>query len=150
MAKRPPAKVHKELDVWQLCSQLRRLVLTAIRNGPAAKDYRFRSQLRASVRSACNLVSEGFYRKRDPEFVNYLLWSRGSLGEAADQINDGFESGYFSADQQSAMITLVKRAFGANRELRAYLAESIEKKKRDQETARSLRRRAKRKGTPSG
>ena len=145
MAKRPAAKVHSDLDVWQLCSELRRLVLLAIRKGPAASDYRFRSQLRASVRSACNLVTEGFYRKRDPEFLNYLLWSRASLGEAADQINDGFESGYFTADQQSQMITLVKRAFSANRALRAYLDESIEKKKRNQETARSVRRRAQRK-----
>ena len=84
-------------------------------------DRRFVAQIRASIRSACNLTSEGFYRKRDGDFINYLIMARASIGEASDQIDDGLESGYLTEQQRNEMIVLVKRAMKANSSLRRYL-----------------------------
>jgi len=83
------------------------------------------------VRSACYLTSEGFYRKRDGDFINFLVWARASLGEAGDQIDDGHECEYFSPAQHAEMITLVKRACGANSGLRRYLEGQQKKRKRN-------------------
>jgi four helix bundle protein len=130
MGAHPVAKNHKELIAWQLCAELRRRVLAAVKRGPAAQDYRYRNQLRAAARSACYLTSEGFYRKRDGDFLNFLVWARGSLGEVADQIDDGLECGYFTKEQHAGMNTFLKRAFGANRGLCRYLEAEIAKKKR--------------------
>jgi four helix bundle protein len=126
--KNPIANNHEELIVWQLCAQLRRLVLNYTRRGPARSDVRFRSQIRGAARSACYLVSEGFYRKRDGDFLNLLVFSRGELGEVSDQVGEGHEHGYFTDTQRDEMITMVKRACGANGGLRRYL-ESQQKQK---------------------
>src|SRR5262245_2763673 len=136
MSSKPPARNHKELDAWQLCSELRRSVLKYTRKGVVREDRRFLSQLRGSARSACDLTSEGFYRKRDGDFINYLVMARASLGEASDQIDDGADSEYFTDDQRKEMIVLVKRAMGANRELRRYLERCQAKRKQKESRPR--------------
>ena len=137
MAKHPVARNHKELLAWQLCAELRKLVLAYTRTGPAATDFRFRDQIRAAARSACYVTSEGFYRKRDGDFLNFLVFAVGSIGEVADQVNEGLDSEYFTAEQHAAMMTFVKRAFGANRGLRRYLEAS----QREQKGSEGPRRR---------
>ena len=103
----PAAKNHTELVVWQLCSQLRALVLKYTRSARVREDRRYYTDIRAAARSACYLTSEGFYRKRDGDFQNFLVWARGSLGEVSDQVSDGQQEGYFSAEQAEQMISLV-------------------------------------------
>ena len=117
----PAARNHTELVVWQLCSQLRALVLKYTRSARVREDRRYYNDIRAAARSACYLTSEGFYRKRDGDFHNFLVWARGSIGEVSDQVSDGQQQGYFSAEQAGEMISLVKRSMAANRRLREYL-----------------------------
>ena len=83
---------REDLVAWQLCSRLRRLVLTALRRGPAAKDFDYRIQLRKAARSACYNTSEGFYLYRHGLFRRHLDIARGSLGEALDQLDEGLEN----------------------------------------------------------
>ena len=128
--KHPVANTHEELVVWQLCAQLRRLVLKYTRDPRVRKDRRFCSDIRAAARSACYCTSEGFYRKRDGDFINFLVWARGSLGEVSDQVGDGHEERYFTDAQRDEMITLIKRACGANGGLRRYLESEVGKNKR--------------------
>jgi four helix bundle protein len=97
------ARRHEDLIAWQLCSELRRLVLQATRRGPVAREYDYRRQLRTSARSACYLTSEGFYRYEHGEFGNFLNLAHGSLGETLDQINQGLDEQYFSSEQHLAM-----------------------------------------------
>ena len=115
--------------MWQLCAALRRLVLMHTRRGPAAADFGFRDQIRSAARSACYVTSEGFYRKRDGDFLNFLVWARGSLGEVGDQLDEGLESNYFTSEQHAEMITYVRRASAANTALRRYLEGQIGKSK---------------------
>lgn len=73
--------------------------------------------------------SEGFYPKRDGDFINFLVMARGSLGETSEQVDDGADSKYFTEPQRKEMIILVKRAIGANSGLRRYLEKEQAKKK---------------------
>ena len=114
----PVATKHTELIAWQLCSQLRRLVLRHTRSGAVSRDFDFRRQLRKSARSACNNTSEGLYRYKHGEFGNFLNIARASLGEALDQIDDGPESEYFTAAQHEEMRRMCLRAMKANTALR--------------------------------
>src|SRR4029079_3770248 len=107
---------HKDLICWQLCAQLRKLGLTAIRNGPANRDWDFRGQMRRALRSACYQTSEGVYFFKHKPFAHYLDGAYASLGEVLDQIDDGHESGYFSNEQQEQMRRLARRARHANRD----------------------------------
>ena len=109
---------HTDLIAWQLCQQLRALVIRFTRCGPAAREYDYRRQLRRAARSACYLTSEGFYRYGHGEFGNYLNLARGSLGEALDQIEDGHDHQYFSHAQHTEMRRICLRAMKANIALR--------------------------------
>ena len=105
-----PVRKHTDLIAWQLCSKLRRLVLKYTRYGPASKEFDYRRQLRSSARSACYNTSEGFYRYKHGQFGNQLNIARGSLGEALDQIDEGRENDYFTADQHTEMRRMCLRA----------------------------------------
>lgn len=112
------ARKHTELIAWQLCSELRRLVLRNTRTGAVAREYDYRRQLRRAARSACYLTSEGYYRYVHGEFGKFLNWAHGSLGEALDQINEGREHGYFTQEAHTAMRRICIRALKANVALR--------------------------------
>ena len=109
-----PVRRHEDLIAWLLCSRLRRLVLTRIRSGPAAKDHDYALQLRKSARSACYNTSEGFYRYRHGQFGHQLNIARSSLGEALDQIDEGLENRYFTPGQHLEMRRLCLRAIKCN------------------------------------
>jgi four helix bundle protein len=94
-----PVRRHEDLIAWQLCHQLRALVLKYTRNGPAARDYDYRHQLRKAVRSACYNTSEGFYRYKRKQLRHQMAVAFGSLGEVLDQIDEGREQDYFTAAQ---------------------------------------------------
>jgi four helix bundle protein len=114
-------KSHNDLICWQLCAQLRRLGLNAIRRGRANGDWDFRGQMRRAMRSACYQTSEGFYFFKHKPFAHYLDGAFASLGEVLDQIDDGHEQGYFSDDQQVEMRRLARRGMKANRRLAEWL-----------------------------
>lgn len=109
-----PVRRHEDLIAWQLCSKLRRLILSAIRAGPAAKDLDYRMQLRRAVRSACYNTSEGFYLYGHGLFRRHLDTARASLGEALDQIDEGLENRYFTEKQHIEMRRICLRAVKAN------------------------------------
>ena len=113
-----PVRQHTELIAWQLCRDLRSLVLRYTRSGEVAKDYDYKRQIRKAARSACYNTSEGFYRYKHGEFGHHLNIARGSLGELQDQLDEGLESKYFTKEQHSEMSRLRYRAMKANIKLR--------------------------------
>jgi four helix bundle protein len=129
MGSEPPAKNHRELIVWQLCAKLRSMIWKYTRDGPAAKDRRYCDQIRPAARSACYCTSEGFYRNRDGDFLNFLVMARASLGEIDDQLDEGLEIDYFTKEQHAQMKQCLARACKANGGLRAYLERCIASRK---------------------
>jgi four helix bundle protein len=115
------AKTHKDLICWHLAAQLRGLVLTHTRTGAASKDFGFREQIRRAARSACYQTSEGFYFFKHKIFAHYLNGAYASLGELLDQVDDGHEQKYFTAEQHVEMRRLARRAMKANRRLAEWL-----------------------------
>ncbi len=90
---------HEDLICWQLADELRRLIIEHTAEGTAAaKDFRFASNLRDAVASACRNQAEGFYKFRHKEMRPYFNSARGSLGETHDGITDGVERKYFNPE----------------------------------------------------
>ncbi len=114
-----PVRRHTDLIAWQLCRDLRRLVLDLTRSGEVSRDFDYRNQIRKAARSACYNTSEGFYRYKHGGFGNHLNIAYGSLGELQDQVDEGLENSYFTKEQHSTMSRLCYRAMKANVALRA-------------------------------
>ena len=106
---------HEDLVCWQLSDRLRRLIIENTAEGtPAARDFRFTSNLRDAIASACRNQSEGFYKFRHREMRPYYNTARASLGETKDGITDGAERKYFSPALAAKMHLLCRRATVAN------------------------------------
>jgi len=111
----PKITSHTDLICWQLADQLRQLLLTNTGEGtPAARDYRFTTNLRDAIGSACRNQSEGFYRFKHRQMKPFFNTARGSLGETLDGIKEGCDRQYFPRAVADEMRSLCERAMKAN------------------------------------
>jgi four helix bundle protein len=104
----------EDIQAWQKARELVREVYSATNDGSFAKDFGLRDQIRRAAVSIMLNVAEGFARKTDREFAQFLVIAHGSAAEvqaalyvALDQnyIERGrFEILYSMADETSKMI----------------------------------------------
>jgi four helix bundle protein len=116
-----PIRDHTELIAWQLADRLRALIWKMTETGAAAREFKFRSQIRDSISAVCRNLAEGFYRFEHPEFAQFTRIARGSLGETRDLLLEGTMAGYFSAEDVREAQNLSKRAMVAVSRLHRYL-----------------------------
>ncbi|MBI3887997.1 four helix bundle protein [Candidatus Microgenomates bacterium] len=64
-----------------------------------SKDYSFRDQIQRASVSIMNNIAEGFERKGNKEFKNFLFISKGSCGEVRSMLLLGLELGYIPKDK---------------------------------------------------
>jgi len=75
------AKKVEDLDVWQLCEEIRVSVTAGIASAPARKDFKFCDQILRAAEDAASNISEGFGRFRPREFAQFLGYAITSTAE---------------------------------------------------------------------
>jgi len=75
-------KKSKELTIW------------VYKNFKNCNDFSFKNQIERASLSIMNNIAEGFERKGDKEFRQFLFIAKGSCGEVRSMLNIGFELGY--------------------------------------------------------
>jgi len=114
-------KNHEDLEAWKLSWELKERIFAFTATGPVSRDFKFRDQIRSAACSACDCLSEGFYRYYSGEFARFCSMTRGSLGEVKNQLRHAKERKYVSAPEFDEMWTLACRAMGATTGLLKYL-----------------------------
>ena len=72
----------EDLECWQEARILVNMVYKAIDNSERfKKDYRFRDQITAAAVSSMSNIAEGFSRKSNKEFSQFLFISKASASE---------------------------------------------------------------------
>jgi four helix bundle protein len=89
------ARRYEDLEVWQLADELKREVYALVRTGPAARDFKFRDQIRDSSASSTKNIAEGFGRFHPGEFARFMEFAVASAMETKDSLKDGLDRGYF-------------------------------------------------------
>ena len=74
-------KRFEDLEAWQLSRELTNQIYAITKNGPIARDYGFRDQIRRAAVSVMNNIAEGFDRGSNKDFVKFLFIARGSAAE---------------------------------------------------------------------
>lgn len=92
-------KHFEEMKVWQDARILTKNIYDVSNNGRFAKDFGLRDQIqRASVSTMSNIV-EGYERDSNKEFIKFLGYSKGSIGEVRSLLYVALDQGYLAEDR---------------------------------------------------
>lgn len=91
-------KIEKfeELVCWQ---KSRDLAVTLYRMFKTNNDFGFRDQIQRAVMSISNNIAEGFERKSNKEFKQFLYIAKGSSGEVRSMLYIALSLGYIKQSE---------------------------------------------------
>ncbi len=115
------AKKFEELLVWQRMHELHVEVWRATEKPPAAKDFKFRDQIRDASESTVRNVAEGFGRYNPTEFARFLDIARASTLETKALLRKGLDVGYCPEDEFGRLNALADRGLQALAKFQRYL-----------------------------
>lgn len=93
-------KTFHDLIVWQ---RGRDLTLNVYRTFKNCKDFSFKDQIQRASLSIPNNVAEGYARRSDKAFKNFLYIAKGSAAEVESMILIAHSLGYVSIHDQKKL-----------------------------------------------
>ena len=89
----------EDLRVWQAAREIVKAVYKASSAGAFSRDYALRDQIRRAAISIPSNIAEGFSRRSNREFVQFLFIAKGSAAEVQSQLYTALDLGYLSEDK---------------------------------------------------
>jgi four helix bundle protein len=89
----------QDLKVWHQSKELTIFIYKITRDGPMAKDYGFKDQIRRSALSVPSNIAEGDELGTDRQSIKFFYIAKGSIGELLTQSIIAYEVGYLSVGQ---------------------------------------------------
>jgi len=86
----------EDIIAWQKADKLTKNIYLNFRN---IRDYSFRDQIQRASISIMNNIAEGFERRTNKEFINFLYIAKGSCGEVRSMLNLAIEFKYITKNQ---------------------------------------------------
>jgi four helix bundle protein len=96
----------EDLIAWQ---KSKGLAVMVYKNMKGCSDRGYREQLQRAVVSIMNNIAEGFERKTDKEYKQFLYVAKGSSGEVRSMLILGRELGYLQENETIEMKTLSEK-----------------------------------------
>jgi four helix bundle protein len=89
----------EDIEAWQEARKLVKMIYDAIEsNKKFQQDFRLVSQIQAAGVSAMANIAEGFSRKSNKEFIQYLFISKSSAAEVQSHLYVTVDLGYISQE----------------------------------------------------
>ena len=101
-------KTFEEINAWQNARGLVRDVYAVTRSGDFGKDYGLKDQVQRAAISICSNIAEGFERRGNKEFVNFLWIAKGSAAEVCSQLHNARDLGYITDEQFKSLYDSAK------------------------------------------
>ena len=92
-------KTFEEINAWQNARVLVKDVYAMTRCGDFSKDYGLRDQIQRAAVSICSNIAEGFERRGNKEFINFLWIAKGSAAEVCSQLYHARDLGYITEEK---------------------------------------------------
>lgn len=105
----------RELKCWQTARMIAKDVYSLTRHSEFAKDYGLKDQIQRAVVSIGSNIAEGFERDSNAEFLKFLSYAKGSVGEVASQLYTAFDVDYITSQELEGMeerLTALGRMIG--------------------------------------
>jgi four helix bundle protein len=111
----------REIVAWQRSREVKVMAYKLLQHPDAARDFKFRDQLRDASRSAPRNIAEGFARYKHKEFAQFVRIAKGSMAEVLDAFVDAVDNGYLPAPDLPRHEHACKKALSAINGLIRYL-----------------------------
>lgn len=109
------ASTFEHIIAWQKAETLTLDVYKVVKNN---RDYSFRDQIQRASVSIMNNIAEGFERRSNKEFKQYLYIAKGSCGEVRSMIALAGKLNYFTNEQTGK---LYNQATGVSKILSGFI-----------------------------
>jgi len=90
----PTFKRIEDIQAWQKARQATRMIYELTGNGMFAKDFGLRNQIQRAGVSVMANIAEGFGRRSDKEFANFLNMAHGSVSETQSHLYVALDLNY--------------------------------------------------------
>ena len=105
-------KTFEEINAWQNARVLVREVYAMTGSGDFSKDYGLKDQIQRAAVSICSNIAEGFERRGNKEFINFLWIAKGSAAEVCSQLHNAKDLGYITDERFKSMYDSAKQIGG--------------------------------------
>jgi len=102
----PTFKRFEDILAWQKARQTTQLVYRYTSEGSFSKDFGLRDQLRRASVSVMANISEGFGRRSDKEFANFLNMAHGSAAECQSHLYVALDLQYLQTSDFEVLYSL--------------------------------------------
>jgi four helix bundle protein len=109
----------EDIEAWQKARELTKEIYALTNEGPFARDFGLRDQIRRASVSILSNIAEGFERNSNKEFVQFLYIAKGSAGEVRAQLYVALDQAYIG---QSTFNLLNKNAAEISRMVSGLIA----------------------------
>lgn len=119
----------EEIDAWVSGRELVKMIYKSTSVGTFAKDWGFRDQIQRAAISICSNIAEGYGRRGNKEFVNFLWIAKGSCTEVASQLYHAKDLTYITEETFQALYQSTAKISAELYGLIKYLTQHLEQTK---------------------
>lgn len=112
----------EDIQAWQKARMLVKVVYSVSNSGMFAKDFGLRDQIRRASVSIMLNIAEGFARKTDREFSQFLVIAHGSAAEVQAALYVALDQEYLAESEFKALYGLADEASKMIMGLSSYLS----------------------------
>ena len=92
-------KKFEDIEAWQEARKLVKMVYEVINKSPKfRRDFRLVNQMQDASVSSMSNIPEGFARKSNKEFIQFLFISKSSAAEVQSQLYVALDQDYITQD----------------------------------------------------
>lgn len=114
----------EELRVWQKARILCNHISEIVQYEMFAKDFKLKDQINSSSGSIMDNIAEGYGRKGNLEFINFLSISHGLAMECKSQLYRAFDRSYITSDKLDELKSIIQELCNMMNTLINYLSKS--------------------------
>ena len=105
-------KTFEEINAWQNARELVKDVYAMTGSGDFSKDYGLKDQIQRASISICSNIAEGFERRGNKEFIQFLWIAKGSAAEVCSQLHNARDVGYIDCERFNSIYNSAKQIGG--------------------------------------